>query len=62
VHTSSDKLDCPFCGSPDVTTLSINIDLYRCLECGEHFEEQDDYRPQRVVKERRMRHHKYKED
>lgn len=63
MHTSIDDVECPCCGSGDVEGLNQSFVLYRCNDCGEHFEEQDEFdRPPRSLKQRKMRHHKYKED
>lgn len=60
--TSSEPLECPVCGSERVVTLGSAFEVYRCYDCGEHFEEEDPAeRPHRDVR-RRTRHNKYRED
>jgi DNA-directed RNA polymerase subunit RPC12/RpoP len=63
VHINIDDVECPYCGSTDVEGLNQSFVLYRCAECAAHFEEQDEVdTPPRALKQRKMRHHKYKED
>jgi DNA-directed RNA polymerase subunit RPC12/RpoP len=65
VHTSfSAETECPTCGSVEVFDLPIVPGLFRCIECGEHFEEPDERRiaPPRAFSRRKMRHNKYRED
>jgi transposase-like protein len=62
VHISSDEYECPVCGSDDVHSMNLEFVVYRCRECGSHFEGSDESDAPKRVFARKMKNFKYKEE
>jgi transposase-like protein len=62
VHISSEVEECPACGSSEIKSLNLAYVVYRCLDCGLHFEESENVNVQKRVFARKMKNFKFKEE